>query len=60
MGRKYDIRFYILVTSLDPFIVYYYNESLVRLASHEQKEVTNENRNDLKSFITNAALNKDE
>ena len=34
-GRKYDIRFFILVTSLDPFIVYYYNESLVRLASEE-------------------------
>ena len=54
-GYKFDIRMYVLVTSIDPLKVYIYNEGLVRFASEPYKS-------DFKggkfSHLTNYSINK--
>ena len=34
-NKKIDFRVYVLVTSIDPLIVYFYNDGLVRFASKD-------------------------
>ena len=55
-GLKFDVRIYVLVTSLDPWRIYVYNEGLARFASEEY------NPNNIKSnkfaHLTNYSINK--
>jgi hypothetical protein len=55
-GLKFDIRIYVLVTSMDPWRIYIYNEGLVRFASEEY------NPQNIKSnkfaHLTNYSINK--
>ena len=55
-GLKFDIRIYVLVTSMDPWRIYVYNEGLARFASEEY------NHSNIKSnkfaHLTNYSINK--
>lgn len=53
-GYKFDVRVYVLVTSVDPLKIYVYNEGLVRFASEQYSKDLN------KGFqhLTNYSINK--
>ena len=53
-GRKFDLRTYVLVTSLNPLRAYFYKEGLVRLAS----ELYNKTGNSKTQFLTNTSVGK--
>ena len=54
-GLKFDIRMYVLVTSLDPLRIYLYNEGLVRFAS-EPYQMSDKQKKF--SHLTNYSVNK--
>ena len=54
-GLKFDIRMYVLVTSLDPLRIYLYNEGLVRFASEPYQMVDKQKKF---SHLTNYSVNK--
>lgn len=53
-GRKFDLRIYVLVTSVDPLRIYIYKEGLARFASEVYSDVLENNF----SHLTNYSLNK--
>ena len=53
---KFDLRLYVLLTSIDPIRLYLYDEGLVRFASEQYSE--NEPHN-MFSHLTNFAINKE-
>ena len=55
-GLKFDLRIYVLVTSIDPLRIYIYNEGLVRFAS-EPYNIENVKTNKF-SHLTNYSINK--
>ncbi|KAL0230125.1 hypothetical protein PCE1_003687 [Barthelona sp. PCE] len=55
-GRKHDIRIYVLLYSVNPMVVFIYEEGLVRLASEEYDENATE-FNEMRD-LTNFSLNK--
>ncbi|OHT04822.1 Tubulin-tyrosine ligase family protein [Tritrichomonas foetus] len=57
-GRKFDVRFYALVTSINPLIIYYHHHGLVLFATHQYNDKI-ENIKDLKIHLTNYEVNKD-
>ena len=56
-GRKFDIRLYAVVTSIEPLIFYYHYQGLVLFATHLYDEKGD--INDLKMHLTNYEINKD-
>ena len=54
-GFKFDLRIYVLVTSVDPLKIYIYNEGLVRFASEPYKTGK---KNSKYSHLTNYSINK--
>lgn len=56
-GNKFDLRFYVAVTSVDPLKVYVYNNGLVRLAT-EPYEIHKTNFSNLRAHLTNFSINK--
>lgn len=55
-GRKFDLRLYVLVTSISPLKIYIHENGLVRFATHPYE--SNGNIDDLKMHLTNFSLNK--
>ena len=56
-NHKFDLRIYVLLTSIDPLRIYVYNEGLVRFAT----EPYNNQKTSLKnmySHLTNYSINK--
>ncbi|CAL5992281.1 Tubulin_tyrosine ligase [Hexamita inflata] len=58
-GYKFDLRVYVLITSTSPLLAYVYPEGLVRFASQKYQTPTEENKNDLKTHLTNFAINSE-
>ena len=56
-GRKYDLRLYLLVTSMDPIQMYLYPDGIVRFATHTYSNDT-ETINDKFMHLTNICLNR--
>jgi len=56
-GRKFDIRFYTLVTSVSPLVIYIHRQGLGLFATNEYN--ANGDVSDLKMHITNWEINKD-
>lgn len=56
-GFKFDIRVYVLLTSLDPVIAYVYEDGLVRIATEKYSEHPSSAR-DPCVHVTNFAVNK--
>lgn len=56
-GHKFDLRVYVLVTSVDPLRIYVYNEGLARFASFPYDNSKNQIKN-LYSHLTNYSINK--
>lgn len=55
---KFDIRLYILVTSVDPLRIYLFDDGLVRFATVEYEKPTDENIHNTFIHLTNYAINK--
>lgn len=57
-GLKFDLRFYVAVTSLDPLLIYIFDDGLVRIATQKYKDNKDEISN-LAVHLTNYSINKD-
>jgi hypothetical protein len=58
-GLKFDLRFYVALTSLDPLRVYLFNNGLVRLATQPYSEAL-ETIDVLTAHLTNFSINRDQ
>ena len=57
-GYKFDLRIYVLVTSVDPLRMYIHNEGMARFCSEKYQEPKNRNLDQAFSHLTNYSLNK--
>eukprot|EP00729_Bicosta_minor_P006648 gene6648-26074_t len=57
-GFKFDLRVYVLVTSIDPLQVHMYKDGLVRLSTTAYKKPEQGNLGELFMHLTNYSLNK--
>ena len=55
-GCKFDIRLYVLVTSLDPLKLYLYEDGLIRIATEQYSE-DDDKLSDCCVHVTNFAVN---
>jgi len=58
-GLKFDLRIYVLVSSVDPLEVYIYKEGLARFATEQYIMPNKDNMEDVCMHLTNYAINKD-
>lgn len=56
-GTKYDLRIYVLMTSVSPLRIYLYDEGLVRFASNPYR-ADNASLADIYTHLTNYSINK--
>lgn len=56
--RKFDLRLYALITSVNPIRIYLHENGLARFATHEYTDGTN--TKDLRMHLTNYSMNKDD
>lgn len=58
-GLKHDLRLYMLIVSVDPFIVYLNEEGLARFCTAKYSEPTGKGKIEENAQLTNYTLNKD-
>lgn len=58
-GLKFDLRVYVLITSVAPLRVFIYKEGLARFATSNYVSPVGSNLNNLYMHLTNYAINKD-
>lgn len=56
-GHKFDFRFYLLITDLQPLSLFIYNEGIARFCTEKYEPPTRKNLNDKFIHITNTAIN---
>ena len=57
-GKKFDLRLYVLISSIDPLICYLNEEGLARFATVDYEPVTQSNLRNYYMHLTNYSLNK--
>lgn len=57
-GLKFDLRIYVLITSLDPWRIYVYNEGLARFASEPYQQGAQSSKHNKYAHLTNYSINK--
>ena len=57
-GYKYDLRLYVLLSSLNPLRIFIFREGLVRVCTQKYHAVE-KNMSDVRMHLTNYAINKD-
>lgn len=57
-GLKFDLRIYVLVTSMNPLRIYIHNEGMVRFCTKKYNKPTHNNLHDVYAHLTNYSLNK--
>ncbi|KAI5742955.1 hypothetical protein M8J77_013014 [Diaphorina citri] len=57
-GYKFDIRFYVLITSVKHLRIYIYNEGIVRLATEKYESPNETNIDNMYMHLTNYSINK--
>ncbi|CAL5981057.1 Tubulin_tyrosine ligase [Hexamita inflata] len=57
-GFKFDLRIYLLITSIDPLIAYVYDDGYAKLASKLYQLPTDENKDMLDMHLTNRGFNE--
>ena len=57
-GFKYDLRIYVLMTSVQPLRIYLFREGLVRVCTQKYAPVER-NLHEVRMHLTNYAINKD-
>lgn len=57
-GLKFDLRIYILITSIQPLRIFMYKDGLARFATELFEQPNEDNLNDLYKHLTNYAINK--
>ena len=57
-NKKFDLRVYVLVTSLDPVVAFLADEAMVRFCTEEYKKPDKENMHKVLGHLTNFSLNK--
>ena len=55
---KFDLRIYVLITSVSPLRIYVYNEGLARFATDHYVAPNSQNINNTFMHLTNYAINK--
>ncbi len=56
-GLKFDLRLYVLLTSIDPLRIFLYNDGLARFATNPYK-VNSNNLDNVFMHLTNYSINK--
>ena len=57
-GLKFDLRIYVMVSSLDPLRIWLFEDGLVRFATNPYEAPSNGNMADVQMHLTNYAINK--
>ena len=57
-GFKFDLRIYVLITSVKPLRMYLFHDGLVRLCTEEYVKPTKQNLSNVTMHLTNYSLNK--
>jgi len=57
-NKKFDLRIYVLVTSVDPLIAFIADEAMVRFCTEEYQKPSKDNMHKVLGHLTNFSLNK--
>ena len=57
-GRKFDLRLYVCVTSVEPLIAYLFDDGLGRFATHPYQKPSSSNKAQKTVHLTNYSVNK--
>lgn len=57
-NKKFDLRIYVLVTSVDPLVAFIADEAMVRFCTEDYQKPSKDNMHKVLGHLTNFSLNK--